>query len=37
MVFVIPFIWPLIECIKGRKRRTEELEKEITKMKVKDL
>lgn len=37
MVFVIPFIWCLIECYQGRKRRIQEAEKEIKKMKAKDI
>lgn len=37
VVFVIPFVWSLIECYQGRKRRIKEFEKEITKMKAKDI
>lgn len=37
VVFVVPLVWCLIECYQGRKRRAEEIEKEIKKMKAKDL
>lgn len=37
MVFVFPLAWSLIECYQGRKRRIEESEKEIAKMKAKDI
>lgn len=36
-VFAVPLVWCLIECYQGRKRRTQEIEKEIQKMKAKDL
>lgn len=37
MVFAVPFVWCLIECYQGRKRRIQETEKEIQKMKAKDI
>lgn len=37
MVFAVPLVWCLIECYQGRKRRIQESEKEIAKMKAKDI
>lgn len=37
MVFALPLVWSLIECYQGRKRRNKEAEKEIAKMKAKDI
>ena len=36
-VFVVPLAWCLIECYRGRKRRRADAEKELSKMKVKDI
>ena len=37
MVFAVPLVWCSIECYQGRKRRIQESEKEIAKMKAKDI
>ncbi|MDD3797475.1 MAG: hypothetical protein PHE06_16215 [Lachnospiraceae bacterium] len=37
LIFVIPFLWSLEELYRGRKRRIAETEKEIAKMKAKDM
>jgi hypothetical protein len=37
LIFLIPFIWSLEEWYRGRKKRLVETEKEITKMKAKDI
>jgi len=37
MVFIVPFVWSMEERHKGRKKRIVEAEKEIAKMKAKDI
>lgn len=37
LTFLVPFIWSLEELYRGRKRRTAEAEKEIAKMKARDI
>lgn len=37
LIFLIPFIWSLEEWYRGRKKRLTETEREITKMKAKDI
>ena len=37
IIFVVPFVWSLEEWYRGRKKRIAEAEKEISKMKAKDI